>query len=193
MWLSSLPSCLHTLCKQSSSFNDLNILFCNFGLNKSCSHPFDGNKTKGKKRSSDGKDRRRVETSDRFQQPELRTNREEVVASDEVMGKERQQVSPCATNWGLSWRELHLHIGISYSMISWVCEDETQELKSKFRENVRAPKLLEALLVFWFPATLHSGSPKAFENNLLKIGQKENGSRHSKHRVFHRLSRRYGY
>ena len=57
-------------------------------------------KSKEKKRSSDGTDRRRMETSDRFQQPELRTNREEVVALDEVMGKERQQVSPLCYQLG---------------------------------------------------------------------------------------------
>ena len=55
MFLYILPSSaflfVYTLRKQSGSFNDLSILFCNLGLNISCSHPFDGSKTKGKQES----------------------------------------------------------------------------------------------------------------------------------------------
>ena len=59
-----------------------------------------------------------METRDRILQLELRTNREEVVALEEAMGKEKQQVSPCATNWALSWREFHLQTGIPFSRTS---------------------------------------------------------------------------
>lgn len=60
------------------SSNDLNILFCNFCLNKTCSHPFD-NKTKGIKKFRWKRQRRGKPVTDP-QCWEIRTNREEVVA-----------------------------------------------------------------------------------------------------------------
>lgn len=122
-----------------------------------------------------------METSDRFQHPELKReeNCEEVVALGEAMGKEKQQVSPRATHWGLSSRELRLQIGIPFSRTSRASENETQELKSKYGESLRAPNYWKALFRFWLPATLYTGSPKAFENNLFKIGQEEKGSKNT--------------